>query len=623
MSAFPIELTDKLNAIKSIKASIKSSIEKKGVTVDGSFEDYPDYIDEIETGGSDEQFAALIDNSITEVTIPDDVTNIRNNAFYECTSLTSVTMHDNITNIGIFAFEGCTSLTSVILPSRLPAQGFGRNTFERCHSLTSVRIPDGVTTIGSSTFRECRSLNSVILPDTISYIGDNAFNECYALTSIDIPSNVNIIMSSAFRNCTSLASVTIRNTNTKLTYNNYIFDNIASGAILYVPEALLSDYQNDASWSGAFSQIRQIGYVPATYEITSCDLGDGQTQAAFEAGQRTTIAVCFYGTGLTSDLDYANMIQVGTSDEGWDVTYDHFGNIIEEDQEMGTPAGVALNYNITVPDYGSQYRDEITFTCDEFEGTINVCSYKITGYEVTGDSSNGVNQYPNSMTLLTRVYFDNAGSLTDFYLNDAAQETISSSILSVTSGNAEIAVGHMGTGVGVIDEEGHGELSIEYSITPEDDGEVMLTMQWSRDMNEETYSFDAQVPVEAADFNGFAYNDNGTLVECEQPDSDLWAWPVGTDLYAVLDGLTDGANYFDGVQAWVQPLVDGEVDGDITTFTDITDVTLDGEPFKAIHISPISGDSAGDEYEVNIEIPNDTIYSGALQIVDGGGEGGL
>ena len=50
---------------------------------------------------------------ITSVTIPDSVTNIGYYAFYKCTGLTSVTIGDSITSIGEHAFDNCTGLNSI------------------------------------------------------------------------------------------------------------------------------------------------------------------------------------------------------------------------------------------------------------------------------------------------------------------------------------------------------------------------------------------------------------------------------------------------------------------------------------------------------------------------------
>jgi len=51
---------------------------------------------------------------VTELVIPEGVTEIKDYVFYNCTSLKSVEIPDSVTSIGRSAFEDCTSLTSII-----------------------------------------------------------------------------------------------------------------------------------------------------------------------------------------------------------------------------------------------------------------------------------------------------------------------------------------------------------------------------------------------------------------------------------------------------------------------------------------------------------------------------
>ena len=50
-----------------------------------------------------------------DVVIPDGVTSIGNEAFYEYSSLTSVTLPDSLTSIGDSAFYNCSRLTSITM----------------------------------------------------------------------------------------------------------------------------------------------------------------------------------------------------------------------------------------------------------------------------------------------------------------------------------------------------------------------------------------------------------------------------------------------------------------------------------------------------------------------------
>ena len=60
---------------------------------------------------------------ITELTIPSNITEIKDYAFYNCTSLTSVTIPNSVTSIGSFAFYNCWSLTSVYCKPTTPPTG--------------------------------------------------------------------------------------------------------------------------------------------------------------------------------------------------------------------------------------------------------------------------------------------------------------------------------------------------------------------------------------------------------------------------------------------------------------------------------------------------------------------
>ena len=57
---------------------------------------------------------------VTELVIPDDVTEIKKSAFYNCSALKSVEIHNSVTSIGNYAFYNCSGLTSIM--SLIPAE---------------------------------------------------------------------------------------------------------------------------------------------------------------------------------------------------------------------------------------------------------------------------------------------------------------------------------------------------------------------------------------------------------------------------------------------------------------------------------------------------------------------
>jgi hypothetical protein len=148
-------------------------------------------------------------NSLTSVTLGNEVTSIGKSAFYDCDSLTSITIPDSVTSIGEDAFRGCSGLTSITIPDSVTT--IGEDAFQSCTSLASIIIPDSVTSIGNWAFYNCTSLASIIIPDSVTSIGNWAFYECDSLTEITIPDSVTEIGEYAFHNCSNLASVDLGN----------------------------------------------------------------------------------------------------------------------------------------------------------------------------------------------------------------------------------------------------------------------------------------------------------------------------------------------------------------------------------------------------------------------------
>ena len=97
----------------------------------------------------------------------------------------SVVIPDGITSIGKDAFFNSKLLTSVTIPDSV--MSIGKNAFSGCFSLTNVTIGNGVTSIGASAFYGCSDLESVTIPDSVTSIGLGAFSGCSSLTNITIP----------------------------------------------------------------------------------------------------------------------------------------------------------------------------------------------------------------------------------------------------------------------------------------------------------------------------------------------------------------------------------------------------------------------------------------------------
>ena len=161
---------------------------------------------------------------ITDLIIPDDVTEIKNLAFYGYSSLKSVTISDGVISIGS-AFSRCTGLTIIKIGKGLTS--IADNAFRGCKALISIDIPDNVTSIGQSAFCECDSLSSIIIPNSVTSIGEYAFSWCSTLTSVTLPNSLTTIENYVFKN-SALKSVVIPNSVTSIGKEAFYFNNLTS-----------------------------------------------------------------------------------------------------------------------------------------------------------------------------------------------------------------------------------------------------------------------------------------------------------------------------------------------------------------------------------------------------------
>ena len=66
------------------------------------------------------------------------MTDLGNGLFTDCTSLTNINIPEGVTNVGSNTFKGCTNLKTVEIPSTMTSMGY--STFQNCTSLESVRF---------------------------------------------------------------------------------------------------------------------------------------------------------------------------------------------------------------------------------------------------------------------------------------------------------------------------------------------------------------------------------------------------------------------------------------------------------------------------------------------------
>lgn len=121
-------------------------------------------------------------SKVTNLTIPNTMTKIKDYTFYNCESLTSATIPNSVTEIGSYAFNGCSGLTSLTLSNSL--RTIQPRAFYGCSGLPSLEIPNSVTSIGNYAFSGCTGMTLLTIPNSITAFEGMVFNGCSALTTI-------------------------------------------------------------------------------------------------------------------------------------------------------------------------------------------------------------------------------------------------------------------------------------------------------------------------------------------------------------------------------------------------------------------------------------------------------
>ncbi len=160
-----------------------------------------EYEGEPVVGIADSAFAYSKHTSdILSVTIPDSVTKIGKNAFYNQDALVSVKIGEDskLQTIGNNAFSGNSSLRSIYLPTGLSE--LGDSVFNNCGALDAITVAAGNTRysgagdclIELATGTLLRGSNKSVIPETVKTIGVAAFRRAQ-MTTLAIPTTVTSI----------------------------------------------------------------------------------------------------------------------------------------------------------------------------------------------------------------------------------------------------------------------------------------------------------------------------------------------------------------------------------------------------------------------------------------------
>ena len=219
------------------------------------------------------------------------VTELRDNAFYNCETLRGIEMPDTVERIGHHCFYACDRLEAVRLPDGL--EEIGEGCFCGCVRLSDIFLPASLDKLPDSCFRACVSLADVELPQGLKSIGELCFSDCEGLERISTGNELSSIGGGAFYMCPRLESIFISSACTYIGDQALGYDCIGNKLIKNDSMVILgaegSAAERYASANGlAFScyngdDITSAGYLSAPKTLKKADIAAFSGAAVFTA----------------------------------------------------------------------------------------------------------------------------------------------------------------------------------------------------------------------------------------------------------------------------------------------------------------------------------------------------
>lgn len=235
-------------------------------------------------------------SNLSDVSIPESVVVIKNNAFAKCTKIRNIAATGAET-IGDHCFEGCTSIENVIFSTLLNIPSYA---FSGCSKLNVAEFPLAQS-IGNSAFTGC-AFSSFIVSSSVNEIKSYAFSNCKQLESFIIPNNVRSIGTGVFKGCSTLKEVTIGSGINSLPW---IFDKCSNLEKLRIEDSnstLIFEYCGSRNFSDGTTG-HPINYTSRDYTPVASMFANTSLKEVYIGRNLTTEAFAYKSVYMSGSYD--------------------------------------------------------------------------------------------------------------------------------------------------------------------------------------------------------------------------------------------------------------------------------------------------------------------------------
>ena len=349
-------------------------------------------IPETVTDIAPQAFATAI--NIRSVKFHNKLQTIGDRAFYECRALQALTLPQSLQRIGIAAFDNCVNIANpLIIPGGI--KRIEESAFYGCKNITSVSMSNGVLSIGKNAFRSCGNLTSITLPHSVQTIEDGAFYGCWQVTRIVLGNDLTYIGQNAFQDLKKVKDLycyaaQVPLIDTKDMADTFFFE-LSTKTNVWVLSDLISEYKKARIWQD-MKNLNPIGASSSSVTRATAKPSSNSVEIKWPAVSGADL----YGIDIiTADKEVVCML-----------TFDSSGQLKQvylapsRHPQQAPEQTQASGFAFTV--YGLDPGQTYTYYIDAFDSNGKMLDEKEGSFTTTGDSQD-INNVPQNNVPCTKI----------------------------------------------------------------------------------------------------------------------------------------------------------------------------------------------------------------------------